>query len=110
MNLGDAYIVMTRGFTDLDEKQRVEIMEKTFASMHKTNTGWKPDFVIFDNKTYRQEQFEDGGRSLRIGMPGLDEKVYAKIDDYGSKEFLSEQVGRRVNTQYVITFMLAQEY
>ena len=43
-------------------------------------------------------------------MPQLPKKVYVKMDDYGSPEILSKQLGTKVNARYVITFMLAEEY
>lgn len=55
-------------------------------------------------------RFEDDGRSLRIPMNSIPKEVYAKLDDYGSNEALSESVGYPVQTQYVITLMLMEEY
>ena len=72
----------------------------------------KTDFIIFDpemDKTAKP-QFEDDGRSFHIPMNTIPKKVYVKLDDFGSKETLSENVGHPVQTQFLITFMLAEEY
>ena len=100
-----SYIIMrTQGFTDIPGKQQVDIL--TIASK---KIGVKPDFLVFDSE--QETTIEaDGGRTLAIAYPKLDEKVYVKLDDYGDADTLSENVGYRVETQYVATFMLASEY
>ena len=101
-----SYIIMrTQGFTDIPGKQQVDIL--TIASK---KIGVKPDFLVFDSEQETTIEEEDGGRTLRIAYPKLDEKVYVKLDDYGDADTLSENVGYRVETQYVATFMLASEY
>jgi hypothetical protein len=75
--------------------------------------GWikpdKPDFLVFDPEA-KKTGYEDEGRTLHIAYPRLKDKVYVKLDDFGSAEALSENVGQKVNTQYAVTFMLAEEY
>lgn len=105
MKLWEVYLVSTRGFLEIYEETRASIMEIAIREVSP-----KTDFIVFDNQTTRTRQYEDQGRSIRVGMPGLSDKVYAKLDDYGDKETLSEQVGHKVNTQYVLTFMLSSEY
>lgn len=97
-------MVMTAGFSYLPEDIKVDVLEKGMAGIRPEN----PDWVIFDPEQ-AETQTEDDGRTLHISYPKLEEKVYVKLDDYGSAEFLSENVGRRVNTQYMVTFMLAEE-
>lgn len=101
------YLVSTRSFMLSDIPKD---LKNTIISLAMMKVSPKTDFIIFDPKTTRQEQYEDQGRSLRLGMPRLTEKVYAKLDDYGSKETLSKSVGHPVNTQYVLTIMLAEDY
>lgn len=67
------------------------------------------DFIVFDPEG-KGMHFEDQGRSLHFGMPSLKHKVYAKLDNYFSKENLSKQVGHPVDTQYMLTLMLSQDY
>ena len=99
------YMVMTSGFSNLPDEIGGDILSKGLALISPEN----PDMLAFDPKR-TETQLEDGGRTLIIAYPKLEEKVYVKLDDYGSKEFLSENVGQRVNTQYAVTFMLATEY
>jgi hypothetical protein len=70
-----------------------------------------PDFLVFDpDLQLLTERWEDEGRTLRIGMPGLPGRVYVKVDNYGSPEILSEQIGREVTTPYLITIMMAEDW
>jgi len=101
------FIVSTRGF--LDELTR----EQQAMIYTLTTTHIKPecDFFVFDPCTQRSRPFsEDEGRTIHYPMPSLPKKVYAKLDDYGTKEALSGSVGHPVNTRYVLTFMLAEDY
>ncbi len=68
-----------------------------------------PDFLVFDPEA-KQKRIEDQGRSLTIPMKTLRDKVYVKLDDYGSPEELSRQVGYPVSTQFAITFMLPEDW
>lgn len=43
------------------------------------------DIVIFDPDA-TEERLEDGGMTVRVPAPGLSEKVYAKLDDYGPEK------------------------
>jgi len=99
------FMVMTQGFRDLPEDIAADILEEGIKKIKPDN----PNFIVFDPEA-EETDFEDGGRTLHIAYPRLETKVYAKLDDYGSKEFLSENVGRKMNTQYMVTFLLAEEY
>ena len=113
------YLVMTSNFGNvISEENKRKIVGVTLSRL-----GCKgeneygecvPDFLIFDPNFQSQspsiEKEEDEGRSLHIGFPGLERKVYAKLDDYRSKETLSENVGHHVNTQFLTTIMLAEDY
>lgn len=71
--------------------------------------GEGQDFIVFDPNA-EEEKTEDGGRSLRIPISGF-VTCYAKLDDYGSVETLREETGdQTVNTRYVVTLMLAEDY
>ena len=98
------YILKTRGFMELDENLQVEIMAKAMPRISP-----KTDMIVF--KKDAKEHYEDDNRTLIMPLPkGLDKKVYVKLDDFGSKEVLSESAGHKVDTQYAITFLLAEEY
>jgi len=105
MQVRNYFMVITQGFNGLPEGIRWNIVSKGMAEIKPDN----PDMIVFDPKQ-EKTGFEDGGRTLHVAYPKLETKVYAKLDDYGSKEFLSENVGRKVNTQYMVTFLLAEEY
>lgn len=99
------YMALTIGFQGLPDDVRGDILLKGMGWIKPEN----PDFLIFDPEANKTE-YEDGGRTLHIAYPRLEtDKVYAKLDDYGDKETLSESVGRPVNSQYAVTFMLAEE-
>ncbi len=66
------------------------------------------DFFVFDPEQEKTVE-EDDGKTLHVAFPRLSEKVYAILDDYGDAETLSENAGYKVNTQYLVTYMLAQE-
>lgn len=99
------FMVMTRGFQALPAEIGGDILAKGMAWIRPE----KPDMIAFDPKREKTET-EDDGRTLIVAYPELEEKVYVKLDDYGSKEFLSENVGQKLDTQYAVTFMLAGEY
>lgn len=100
-----SFIVMrTAEFTGIPGKTQVDIM-----TIARKKIGVKPDFLIFDPEQKTTIE-EDDGRSLHIAYPKIEEKVYVKLDDYGDADTLSENVGYRVETQYVATFMFASEY
>ncbi len=100
------FMVMTCGFGDLPPVIASDIIRQGMAKIKP-----EPDtsMIVFDPEQ-AETVTEDGGRTLHVAYPELETKVYAKLDDYGSKEFLSENVGRPVNTQYMVTFLLAEEY
>ncbi|RLJ08610.1 MAG: hypothetical protein DRP12_00145 [Candidatus Aenigmatarchaeota archaeon] len=95
----------TRGFaSEIHPDLQAKIWEITMREISP-----KTDFIVFDPDA-KERKYEDEGRTLRVPMPELPKKVYAKLDDFGSPEVLSEQLGTKVNTQYLVTFMLAEEY
>jgi len=100
------FMVMTSGFSDLPADIVGDILTRGMAAIKP-----EPDtsMIVFDPKQAKTVT-EDGGRTLHVAYPRLKTKVYAKLDDYGSKEFLSENVGRKLNTRYMVTFLLAEEY
>ena len=99
------YLVMTIGFSGLPDDIAGDILSKGMANIKPDN----PDFLVFDPKA-KTTEYEDEGRTMHFAYPRLDVKVYVKLDDYGDAETLSESVGSPVNTQYAVTFMLADEY
>lgn len=104
-NMKNYFTVMTCGFSDLPAEIAGDILAKGLVLIKPD----EPTMVAFDPKR-EKNALEDGGRTLIVAYPELEEKVYVKLDDYGSKEFLSENVGQQLNTQYAVTFMLAVEY
>ncbi len=105
MQLGKILLLMTRGFQfETPQPIQREILEKGLERIHPK----APDFIIFDPKADK-ERTDDEGRSLILPSKAK-EKVYAKLDNYGSKEALSKNCGYPVNTQFAVTFMLAEEY
>lgn len=98
------YMALTIGFQGLPDAVGGDILRKGMGWIKPEN----PDFLIFDPEA-EKTKFEDGGATLHIAYPKLEGKVYVKLDDYGDAETLSESVGRRVNSQYAVTFMLAEE-
>jgi len=105
MHLSEVLLLMTRGFQfEIDHPTQAKILEKGLAKIHPK----APDFIVFDPKA-EKERIEDEGRSVILPSKAKD-KVYVKLDDYGSKEVLSENCGYPVNTQFTVTFMLAEEY
>lgn len=73
-----------------------------------------PAYAVSDEATRDSYSYkptvEDEGRTLKVPLRDLEEKVYAKLDDFGSIEALRENSGIHVNTQYAVTVMLASDY
>jgi len=100
----DKVILRTRGFiSDIPEDKQAEIMS---VALHSINP--KTNWVVF-GKEAKKEHFEDEGRTLIVPMD-IPKKVYAILDDYGDPDTLSDNLGQKVNTRYVVTFLLAEEY
>lgn len=100
------FMVMTSGFGRLEPVMASDIIRQGLAEIKpEPNTS----MIVFDPEQ-AETVTEDGGRTLHVAYPRLETKVYVKLDDYGSKECLSENVGQQVNTQYAVTFLLAEEY
>jgi hypothetical protein len=99
------YIVSTSNYLEKIPKDKQAVIY-TLAT---TNISPQTDFIVFDPNT-TSRKYEDQGRTMTLGMPSLKHKVYAKLDNYGSKEELSQQVGHPVKTQYALTIMLADDY
>jgi len=75
------------------------------------------DMIILDPRIDDKEsEFEDGGWTYKTKQFVLGGKhVWIKLDDYGSQEVLREEIGdalkgRPINTRFVITIMLPDEY
>jgi len=100
------FMVMTGGFGDLPAVMSSDIIRQGLAEI-KPEPG--TSMIIFDPEQ-AETATEDEGRTLHVAYPELKKPVYCKLDDYGSKECLSENVGRKLNTQYMVTFLLAEEY
>jgi len=96
-------ILRTAGFIKLDLDVQVEMMR---IALSKINL--KTDWVIFDPES-DEEQLEDEGRTLRVPFGKIKENVYTILDDHGSAEALSEQLGQK-DARYTLTFLLASEY
>lgn len=84
--------------------------ERMIAVALKTLKAPEPDFLVFDPEHNGHPKLEDEGRTIHMGSFGTPVKCYAKLDDFGSPEALSESVGHKVGMQTVITLMLAEEY
>lgn len=97
-------ILATSGFAKLNPELQAKIMKIAISKINK-KTNW----IVFDPDVKR-EQLEDEGITLRMPFKGIPENVYAILDDHGSPEMLSMQMGCSVNTQYTLTFLLASEY
>lgn len=97
-------VLLTKGFRyNLDSELQADIMKTGLARI---NT--KTDFIVF-NPEVKTERIDDEGRSVILPSEAKD-KVYVKLDDFGSAEALTENCGFTVNTRYAVTFMLAEEY
>jgi hypothetical protein len=106
-------MMFTNGFRSLSSDMQARIMDHAMKSIHpydeEKRTGG-PDFIVYDPQFPGPQRFEDQGRSIHVPAPQLSAKVYAKLDDYGSAEALSESMGQRTGARYTVTFMLAKEY
>lgn len=96
--------MFTIGFRALPADKQAEMLRVAYRYINP-----KTDFIVFDPEA-KEISYEDEGRTLRYPMPGIPETCYAKLDDFGSPEILSREIGYKVNTRYVVTFMLASEY
>lgn len=106
MRTPDVYIVLTSNLIDtINADERAMLVALAIQRIDPKG----PDFIVFDPDADTKKT-EDGGRTLRIPVKTIPGKVYAKLDDYGSKETLSENVGHKVNTQYVLTLMMSSDY
>lgn len=105
MGMKDVLILRTRGFiTQIPADEQATIMAITLQ-----NISPSTDFVIFD-PTVEKKTIEDEGRTVHFAFKTIPKKVFARLDDYGSVEALRENSGMNVNTQYALTFMLAEDY
>ena len=69
----------------------------------------KPAWVIFKS-TSEPAHDEDNGRTRVIPFPGIP-KVYAVLDDYGDVETLQKEIcDEIIDTQYLVTLMLASDH
>lgn len=104
MKLGEVLLLRTKGFfNEIEPELQVDIMERGLNGLNP-----ETDFLVFDPGAVL-ERIEDEGRTVVYPSQAKD-KVYVKLDDFGSAEELSENCGFTVNTKYAVTFMLAEEY
>jgi hypothetical protein len=106
-------VLTTPGFQELTPDVQARIMGHAMKSIHpydeEKRTGG-PDFIVYDPQFPGPQRFEDQKRSIHVPAPQLSAKAYAKLDDYGSAEALSQSMGERTGARFVVTFMLAEEY
>jgi len=98
-------LVLTTGFRGIEPMKQAKIITETLKKIDVE----KPNFIVFDPDADKEE-LEDEGRTLRMPFRDIPERIYAILDDYGSPEVLSSQMGTNVDTQYTITFLLSSEY
>lgn len=101
----------TRGFiSDVPKEIQANIMAYALRRINPK----KPNWVVFYPESEKKEHLEDNGRTLITSMKGLTKKVFAILDDFGSPKALKENMGKYappdLKTQYVVTFLLAEEY
>jgi hypothetical protein len=114
VSLEHAFTIMqTRSFiTEVPDDVKAEILE---LGLHNINR--ETDFLVFKSQPVETHK-EDEGRTLITHVKGLSKKVYAKLDDYGQPNKWDELYDKETAddlkksgvAQYVITFMLAEEY
>jgi len=105
-------LMRTRGFiSDIPPEIQASIMTYALRRIRPDKPNW---VVFYPEKSGRKEHLEDDGRTLITTMRGLTKKVYVILDDFGSVEALKESMGEYappdLNTKYVVTFLLAEEY
>ena len=105
LRIAGAVMLSTRGFQEITPDMQAEAWEVAIKRLSK-----KCDWVVLDPDFREEGRYEDEGRTWHQRWEDAAAKVYAIRDDYGSPEFLSENLGRTVTTQYLLTFMLAEEY
>jgi hypothetical protein len=100
----------TRGFiSDVQPEVQADIMAYALRRIRPERPNW----VVFYPEGEVGEHLEDEGRTLVTAVKGLAKKVYAILDDFGSPEALRQNMGKYgvgVNTRFVVTFLLAEEY
>jgi len=109
--LTNAVIMRTRGFIGLPEEVQAKIMAEALKQIQPDKPNW---VVFYPQNNGVEEHLEDEGRTFITTMTGLKEKVYVILDDFGSVEALKENMGKYaplgLDTSYVVTFLLAEEY
>jgi len=109
--LTNAVIMRTRGFIGLPEEIQAKIMAEALKQIRLDKPNW---VVFYPQNDGVEEHLEDEGRTFITTMTGLKEKVYVILDDFGSVKALKENMEKYappgLNTSYVITFLLAEEY
>jgi len=107
------YVIMrTRGFiADIEPDLQAKIMHYALRRIKPQKPNW---VVFYPEGEGKKEHLEDEGRTLITTMKGLAKKVYVILDDFGSVKALKENMGKYappdLNTRYVVTFLLAEEY
>ena len=93
-------------FIIFDPDFKKEFFAEKYFKEYANGDKWHKD----EYKLTSVEKYEDEDRSLHISAPWLEEKVYVKLDDYGSKENLKENCGFEVSTRFTATIMLPEDY
>jgi len=114
MSLQHVFTIMqTRGFiSDIPDEVKANVLEFGLKNINKST-----DFLVFKPEEVETHK-EDEGRTLVTHIQGLPKKVYAKLDDFGEPSQWDEIYDKETAddlkksgvAQYVITFMLAEEY
>ena len=102
------HTVATRGYlSEVPPEAQLEILKYTAShiSAKTTMIAFKPS-----KDSAPREHYEDEGRTIIKPIDRIKETIYAILDDHQTKENLSEWCGEEVSTQYLLTFLLAQEY
>lgn len=96
-----------------------KITKDALARAFKTIKEGGPDFYVYENGDPSDDRIEDAGRTVVNHIPGLPEKVYAKLEDYGDPEtwgdiydedtayMLRRTLGEK---RHKLTIMLASDY
>lgn len=100
-----AEVIFTRGALSVLSSSALAAAS---LALNKIKQHPKVDFVILDPQA-KEEKTEDGGRTLRVPSK-LPWKIWAILDDYGSPQTLSENLGYPTGTRYLLTLLLPEEY
>jgi len=121
----DFVLMQTRGFINEVSDEGNPCVKGLLMAYALRNINPKTNWVVFypENEIpnlcpkckHGKPHLEDEGRTLIVpSFKGLTKKVYVILDDFGSPETLKQNMGKyappNLNTKYVVTFLLAEEY